>query len=253
MLLNYSQTGSGPHVILIHGLFGSLDNLNIIAKALSEHFTVTNIDLRNHGQSFHDNAMDYPMMAADVLSLMDEINIEKAHLVGHSMGGKVAMQLAIDVQARIERLVVLDIAPVDYHARHDDIIKGLKTVAQNKVTSRSEADKLLAAFIDELGVRQFLLKSLVKGETGTLSWRFNLPVICDSYSKIISNINASHSCLCDTLFVKGNDSDYILPEHRDAIMARFPNAKAKVIHGAGHWLHAQKPESVNRTILDFLQ
>ncbi|WP_105168192.1 alpha/beta fold hydrolase [Pseudoalteromonas sp. T1lg23B] len=257
MLLNYTQTGSGPDVILMHGLFGSLDNLNIVAKALAEHFTVTNVDLRNHGLSFHDNVMDYPTMASDVIALMDHLKIDKAHLVGHSMGGKVAMQVAMQAEQRVVRLAILDIAPVAYHSRHDSIIAGLKSVADAvasaKIQNRSEADIIMAQHIEELGVRQFLLKSLAKNEQSELAWRFNLAAICNNYSKITANINATHSCLCDTLFIKGNNSDYILPEHKDAITQCFSNAKAKVIHGAGHWLHAEKPQSVNRSIIDFLQ
>ncbi|BBN81539.1 acyl-CoA esterase [Pseudoalteromonas sp. A25] len=254
MLLNYSQTGHGPNVVLIHGLFGSLDNLNVIAKALSEHFTVTNVDLRNHGHSFHDETMDYPTMANDIVSLMDHLDISHAHLVGHSMGGKVAMQVAMLTQQRVDKLVVLDIAPVTYHARHDAIISALNAVSNStQLQSRSDADKLMAANIDEPGVRQFLLKSLAKNSENKFEWRFNLAVISANYDKIISNINETHSCLCDTLFIKGNDSDYVLPEHKEAIMKIFPNARAKVIHGAGHWLHAQKPQAVNRSIIDFLQ
>ncbi|CAM4164361.1 alpha/beta fold hydrolase [Pseudoalteromonas byunsanensis] len=257
MLLNFTQTGSGAHVILIHGLFGSLDNLNIVAKALAEHFTVTNVDLRNHGSSFHDAVMDYPTMASDVIALMDHLKIEQAHIVGHSMGGKVAMQMAMLAEQKVARLAILDIAPVAYHSRHDSIIAGLKAVADalahKKIQNRNEADKIMAQYIEELGVRQFLLKSLAKNEQSELAWRFNLPAICENYSKITANINATHSCLCDTLFIKGNNSDYILPEHKDAITQCFSNAKAKVIHGAGHWLHAEKPQSVNRSIIDFLQ
>ncbi|NOU49193.1 alpha/beta fold hydrolase [Pseudoalteromonas sp. JBTF-M23] len=254
MLLNYSQTGQGPNVVLIHGLFGSLDNLNIIAKALSEHFTVTNVDLRNHGHSFHDDAMDYPTMANDILALMDHLGITDTHLVGHSMGGKVAMQVAMLAEQRVNRLVVLDISPVAYHARHEAIIHGLNAVSKSpQLNSRSEADKLMAQDIDEPGVRQFLLKSLTKNSESRFTWRFNLAVIAANYNKITSNINETHSCLCDTLFIKGNNSDYILPEHKSAILRCFPKAKAKVINGAGHWLHAEKPQAVNRSIIDFLQ
>ena len=252
MLLNFKQTGTGPVVVIMHGLFGSLENLNVIAKALSEHYTVINVDLRNHGASFHENEVSYPAMALDVLNLLDELNIDKAHIIGHSMGGKVAMQLAMLDEARINKLVVLDIAPVDYHPRHSAIINALQSVQERSVSSRSEADTIMKEFVDEMGVRQFLLKSLSKFENG-YAWKFNLNTIVENYSKIISNINETHSCQCDTLFIKGNNSDYILPEHREAIVSLFPNSKAKVIHGAGHWLHAEKPQAVNRSIIDFLQ
>ena len=168
------------------------------------------------------------------------------------MGGKVAMQLAMLNNDIVDRLVVLDIAPVNYHPRHDKIIQALQTVDNASVNSRTEADTLMKNYVEEMGVRQFLLKSLTKVATG-YKWKFNLDTIVDNYSKIISNINKTHSCSCATLFIKGNDSDYMLAEHREAIVSLFPNSKAKVIHGAGHWLHAEKPAAVNRSIIDFLQ
>ncbi|MEC4089290.1 alpha/beta fold hydrolase [Pseudoalteromonas rubra] len=257
MLLNYKLSGqplgSAEPVVLLHGLFGSLENLNIIARALSESFTVINLDLRNHGLSFKSDVMDYTSMAQDVIALLEHLKINQAHLVGHSMGGKVAMQVAMLDESKIKKLVVLDIAPVDYHPRHDTIIRALNAVASADVTSRSEADTIMQNYIEEQGVRGFLLKSLAKNDQDQLEWRFNLSVIEANYTKIISNINATHSCLCDTLFLKGNNSDYIEAQHRDAIMQSFSNARAKIIQGAGHWLHAEKPQAVNRSIIDFIQ
>ncbi|KTF18165.1 alpha/beta fold hydrolase [Pseudoalteromonas sp. H105] len=252
MRLNYKQTGQGTPVILIHGLFGSLENLNVIANALSDHFLVTNIDLRNHGRSPHSTTMDYASMAQDVIDLMDSLSIERAHIVGHSMGGKVAMQLALSFENRVDRLVVLDIAPVTYKPRHTRIFNALNNVDSQSITDRKHADSLMQGDIDEAGVRQFLLKSLAKNEHGDFQWRFNLATLHDKYENILADIKANDSCLCDTLFIKGHESDYILPAYRDIIMSRFVNAKAKIIHGAGHWLHAQKPQAVNRSILDFL-
>ncbi|MBQ4832358.1 alpha/beta fold hydrolase [Pseudoalteromonas sp. MMG010] len=252
MLLNYKQIGTGEDVILIHGLFGSLENLNVIAKPLSEHYKVTNVDLRNHGGSFHSPQMNYEAMADDICSLMDSLGIKKAHIIGHSMGGKVAMQLALTHSDKINKLVVLDIAPVEYPARHTKIIHALKHVQEKQVNDRKQADLLMQPFIEELGVRQFLLKSLTKNENNEYHWRFNLAVLDEKYRTITANVNENNSCLCDTLFIKGNDSDYILPEHKDAIISRFKNTSVKIIHGAGHWLHAQKPQAVNKIIQDFL-
>ncbi|MEJ6473735.1 alpha/beta fold hydrolase [Pseudoalteromonas piscicida] len=255
MQLNYQQTGdtTNPAVVVIHGLFGSLENLNGVAKALAAQFNVINVDLRNHGRSFHDTEMSYPAMAQDIKNLIDQLQLEKVNLVGHSMGGKVAMQFAQLFTKQVNKLVVLDIAPVDYHSRHDAIIAALNEVQNSSIASRGDADKIMSHYIETQGVRQFLLKSLAKNETGQFAWRFNLDVITEKYDTITSNINETHSCLCDTLFIKGNDSDYILPQHRDAITRFFPNARAKIIQGAGHWLHAEKPEAVNRSIIDFLQ
>ena len=168
------------------------------------------------------------------------------------MGGKVAMELALTQPQLIQKLVVLDIAPVTYPPRHTEILKALNAVASENIEDRKHADAIMQPFIDELGVRQFLLKSLAKNTAGNLTWRFNLPVIDKKYSEILSNVNENNSCLCNTLFIKGNDSDYILPEHRTAITTRFKNTNAKIIHGAGHWLHAQKPIAVNKAISDFL-
>lgn len=252
MQLNYKQIGQGPHVILIHGLFGSLENLNVIAKPLSEHFCITNVDLRNHGLSPHSDEMDYDAMASDIVELMVTLNIKKAHIVGHSMGGKVAMQLALTHPELVDKLVVLDIAPVSYPARHTQILAALNIIKNADISDRKQADLLMQPYINELGVRQFLLKSLYKNDNGQFVWRFNLSVLDKKYSIITDNINANNSCLCETLFIKGNDSDYILAEHRDAINALFKNVSAKIIHGAGHWLHAQKPQAVNKAINDFL-
>ncbi|MFY8275067.1 alpha/beta fold hydrolase [Pseudoalteromonas sp. SSDWG2] len=256
MLLNYQRTGlspeTAPTVIVIHGLFGSLDNLKVVARALAEHFDVINVDVRNHGSSFHSDTMDYSAMSSDIVALMDELNVSHAHLVGHSMGGKVAMQVALNCAQRVNKLVVLDIAPVSYHPRHDAIIEALHAVAKSSITSRAQADTIMTEYVDEAGVRQFLAKSLTKVDDGTLAWQFNLPVIAAQYPNILAQPDSESTCSCDTLFIKGADSDYILSEHREQIMTLFPNAKAKVIQGAGHWLHAQKPAAVNKSIVDFL-
>ena len=252
MQLNYKQIGQGSDVVLIHGLFGSLENLNVIAKPLSEHFRVTNVDLRNHGLSPHSDEMDYLAMATDIVELMATLKIQKAHLIGHSMGGKVAMQVALTHSELVDKLVVLDIAPVSYPARHTQILEALNSVKNADISDRKQADLIMQPYIEELGVRQFLLKSLYKNDEGKFVWRFNLSVLDNKYSTITDNINANNSCLCETLFIKGNDSDYILAEHRDAINALFKNVSAKIIHGAGHWLHAQKPQAVNKAINDFL-
>ncbi|CCQ11876.1 Esterase ybfF [Pseudoalteromonas luteoviolacea B = ATCC 29581] len=258
MLLNYQLHNehllqSRPAVVLIHGLFGSLENLNVIAKALAEHFVVINLDLRNHGLSAHSPLHSYPAMAQDVLDTLAHLAINKAHFVGHSMGGKVAMQIAHIAPNIVEKLVILDIAPVSYHSRHEAIFNGLFAVANEKIVTRKQADEILARFINEVGVRQFLLKSLVKNDEGVLNWRFNIHTIHQEYGKILSNIDANDSCLCETLFIKGSMSDYILIEHKEVIAKLFSNAKGKVIHGVGHWLHAEKPVAVNKAIIDFLQ
>lgn len=252
MILNYKKTGSGPYLLLIHGLFGSLENLSVIAKALSNNFTVVNVDVRNHGNSEHEINMDYKLMASDIITVLDHLQIPSAHLVGHSMGGKIAMQVALDFSTRVNKLVVLDIAPVKYPARHNHIINALKETEKAKVTSRSEARNIMDKTILEPGITQFLLKSLINSQSEYYTWKFNLTSISQNYENITAGLNAEHSFGGDTLFIKGQNSDYVLPEYSEQIQKLFINVKAKIIHGAGHWLHAEKPSAVNRTILEFL-
>ncbi|SFC79612.1 alpha/beta fold hydrolase [Pseudoalteromonas denitrificans] len=250
MQLHYKQTGQGPHLILIHGLFGSFENLNVIARPLSEFFTVTAIDLRNHGRSMHKTEMTYPDMCQDVVHLMSQLNIIEAIFVGHSMGGKVAMQMALTHPEKVNKLVVLDIAPVAYDARHDDVFKALNAVNNSPTSNRQDADNLMSEFVKEMGVRQFLLKSFVKSEAG-FQWRFNLPIIENKYHQILA-APSGHPFEGDTLFIKGGNSQYITSAMRNTFLKLFPNCKAKVIHGTGHWLHAEKPTAVNKSITDFI-
>ena len=253
MQLNYTQLGEKTDalpIVIIHGLFGSKENLNVIAKPLSEQNCVINIDLRNHGHSFHNSEMTYTAMAGDVLKLLDELTISRAIVIGHSMGGKVAMQMALTNSNRVEKLVVLDIAPTKYSPRHQQVFNGLNNVDLQAITNRSDADKQLAEFIPEAGVRQFLLKSLAKTDS-RFAWRFNLPQLIASYDSILDKPQGD-AFKKPTLFIKGANSDYILEAHRGEIAALFPNAKAKIIAGAGHWLHAEKPSQVNLAIAQFL-
>lgn len=253
MLLNFTELSNIPNslpVVVIHGLFGSKENLNVIAKPLSEHHRVINVDLRNHGQSFHANDMDYPNMAKDVFVLLDHLAIEECIIVGHSMGGKVAMQMALDCPSRVKKLVILDIAPTHYLPRHKTIFDGLKSVNLNTIQTRKDADVQLSNYISEVGVRQFLLKSLAK-ENDTFVWRYNLDQIIANYDAILSK-PIGDMYAGPTLFIKGANSDYITEQHRNEIAALFPNAKAKIIAGAGHWLHAEKPSQVNLAISQFL-
>jgi len=250
MQLHYKQTGQGPHLILIHGLFGSLENLNVIARALSEFFTVTAIDLRNHGRSDHSEHMSYPLMCEDINDLMIQLTIEHAIFVGHSMGGKVAMQVALNMPEKVKKLVVLDIAPVTYEPRHDDVFLGLNAVTDSNITTRQDADNNMAEFINEAGVRQFLLKSLVKSDDG-FDWRFNLPILQSKYCDILAS-PTGNPFSGEALFIKGSNSEYITEDMREIFLKLFPNCKAKVIHGTGHWLHAEKPIAVNKTITDFI-
>lgn len=255
MKLFARQHGQGQEadVISLHGLFGSQENLGMINRGLAESFRVHGLDLRNHGRSPHDEAMNYPAMADDVLEYMDDNQLETVHLVGHSMGGKVAMTIALMAPERVNRLAVIDIAPVTYRERrHDSILEGLSLMPLNTLKSRSEADGFLEAYEPERGVRQFLLKNLYRDDQGNYRWRVNLSAIMTHYMEILAGQQSDIGFTNDTLFIKGGESDYMLPEHRERVLALFPSASVRVIPGAGHWVHAQKPELVTRTLLRFL-
>ena len=253
-LLNYQQLGQGEHLVLIHGLFGSLENLNMVAKPLAQHFCVTSIDVRNHGQSFHDQGMSYPALAEDIINLLDSLSITTCHMLGHSMGGKIAMQLALLYPTRIKKLIVADIAPVAYSARHLKIIEGLQSIDLTTVNKRSDADKQLANYVSESAVRQFLLRNLTSNAQGEFYFKCNLNLIVQGYKDVLLNIENKHDKKFEgeTLFIKGSNSDYILPQHQSAIAGLFSQAKAKIIQGAGHWLHAEKTVAFNKIVMDFL-
>jgi esterase len=253
--LNYKQVGTGPHIVLIHGLFGSLENLNMVAKPLTQNYCVTSVDVRNHGDSFHAGSMEYSELAQDIINVLDHLNIDACILLGHSMGGKIAIQVALEQPERITQLVIADIAPVSYPPHHLSIIEGLQTIDLTQVVKRKDADTQLAPFVDNIGVRQFLLRNLALDSQGKFAFKCSLNDISSCYPQIMkANTLPSNKTPYPgkTLFIKGGNSNYILPEHKEAITALLPNSKAKIIQGAGHWLHAEKTIAFNKIITDFI-
>ncbi|RBP13609.1 esterase [Pseudocitrobacter faecalis] len=234
-------------IMLVHGLFGSLDNLGVLARDLVTDHDILQVDMRNHGLSPRAEEMNYPAMAQDLLDTLDAHNIEKATVIGHSMGGKAVMALTALAPERIEHLVAIDIAPVDYHVRrHDEIFAAINAVTRAGVSSRQQAATVMREFLAEEGVIQFLLKSFVDGE-----WRFNVPVLWDQYPHIVGweTIPAwDHPAL----FIPGGNSPYVTEAYRDDLLSQFPQARAHVIAGAGHWVHAEKPDAVLRAIRRYL-
>ncbi len=252
--LNYQQLGEGEHIVLIHGLFGSLENLNMVAKSLSQHYCVTSIDVRNHGNSFHQQDMSYKALAKDVIDLLDNLSIKHCYILGHSMGGKIAMKIALSYPERIQKLIIADIAPVKYPAHHLTIIEGLQAIDLTQVHQRKDADVQLAKYVTDTGVRQFLLRNLAINEQGVFQFKCALNYIEQGYQQIMKSISChtGQKFNSETLFIKGGNSDYILPEHQHIITTLFPKAKAKIIQGAGHWLHAEKTIAFNKIVLGFL-
>lgn len=254
--MHYVISGDGEPVMLIHGLFGNLDNLKSLGSSLENDFQVVRVDLPNHGLSEHWQTMDYPSLAKAVIALIDELGFNAIKIVGHSMGGKIAMATALLYPERVSSLVVADIAPVVYQPRHQTVFTGLSSLVLDKDTNRKTAlVHLINSGIDE-GTSQFLLKNLQRTDD-SFEWKMNLTGLINCYDRIISwqltddNRPLSYNKPC--LFIRGGDSDYVMAEHRDAIVAQFPKVAAKTINGAGHWLHAQKPEIFNRIVADFLR
>ena len=226
----------------------------MVAKSLSQYYCVTSVDVRNHGNSFHQEGMNYKDLAQDVITLLNNLSIKSCHILGHSMGGKIAMQIALSHSQRVNKLIVADIAPVKYSAHHLSIIEGLQAIDLTKIQKRKDADTQLAKYVENIGVRQFLLRNITMNEQNQFQFKCNLNNIEQGYQQIMqSNDNKDHQQFTgDTLFMKGGDSDYILPEHQNIIKSLFPNAKAKIIQGAGHWLHAEKTVAFNKVVIDFL-
>lgn len=250
-ILNYDVIGQGQPVVLLHGLFGDLDNLKGLGRDLSEDFQVILVDARNHGDSFHSDHMNYADMASDLAATLDALDIDKAHIIGHSMGGKIAMEFALAYPQRALSVIAADIAPVAYDPKHRHILDALQQLELSTVTNRSEADQQLAKFIESKGVRQFLLKNLRRDDDG-YQWRINLDTLSQCYEEISGAVREGHYD-GPVLFIKGGDSNYLLSEHEAAIRQRFSQVDVKIIDGTGHWLHAEKPRIFNRLARAFVE
>ena len=246
------EEGEAPSVVLLHGLFGMGGNLGAVARSLQETFRVYSVDLPNHGRSDWLEPSDIPGMAGCIVHWMAQQQLEHAHFVGHSLGGKIAMQVALHEPSRVDSLCIADIAPVSYPRRHDAVLGALTAVASARCRSRSEAAKIMAQTLQEESLIQFLLMSIARDKQGIYQWRFNLEGIVENYGAIRAGLEADETFTSDVLFIKGGDSDYILPEHRSAIMALFPKATVKVMPDCGHWLHAQQPRLFNSIVGRFL-
>lgn len=253
MKLNYIEQGSGPAVILIHGMFGSLSNLGMLARELVADYRVISVDLRNHGDSPHESLMDLASMAADIVALLDDLNLASAILIGHSLGGKVAMQVALNHAARVSDLVVIDIAPVTYDKRQDVALDALNLLAQNPIESRREADAMISAQIADAPTRAFLLKNLARTPQGEFKLKLNLASINQNYATTLVSAPTGQAYEGPTLFLKGEHSAYIQEKHRSLIQQFFPASRLEVVPNTGHWLHAEKPDAVNTLIRAFIE
>lgn len=252
MELNYKSFGQGDPVIILHGMFGTLDNWQTIAKKLAEEYTVFILDQRNHGRSPHAEEMNYPIMAEDLHDFMENNWIYKAHIIGHSMGGKTAMQFALNYPQMVDKLVIVDIAPKTYVGGHQDIFKALLGVDINNLETRGQAEEQLAQDIQELGVRQFLLKNLTRKKEGGFKWKMNLKAIHEHYQAILEKVEGMEKFEGPSLFIRGGRSNYVKEEDMIMIREKFVAAQLETVSSAGHWVHAEAPSVLLEKLQFFL-
>ena len=244
--------GTGPDVVLLHGLFGSAENLGGIARRLREHFRVHALDMRNHGRSAHTATHSYADLAGDVEHYIASLDLNRVHLVGHSMGGKAVMRLVLDAPARIASASVIDIAPKAYPRHHDAILLALQALEADPPSDRRAADARLSAQVAEPAVRQFLLKNLQRtGEQFSL--KINLDTLVTHYDEIAAWDAGAAPSAVPVLFIVGGDSDYVSDADRASILQQFPKAIARVVSGGSHWVHAEKPDLVANLIQRHVQ
>ena len=252
MKLNFRKLGSGKPLVILHGLFGSLDNWFSIARELEKHYTLYLVDQRNHGDSPHSDQWNYQIMVEDLKELLDDEGLEKIYLMGHSMGGKTAMYFASTYPERVEKLIVADIAPRYYPIHHQTILEGLNSIDLKETKSRKEADAQLSEYIQELGTRQFLLKSLGRNEKGFV-WKINLPVITKNIEEVGKALPEEAKYAGPTLFLGGTNSNYLTQSDLPDLEKHFPNYELELVANAGHWLHAEQPEAVIHEVRKFLK
>jgi pimeloyl-ACP methyl ester carboxylesterase len=252
MQLHFQTCGHGAPLLILHGLFGSLQNWQTISRRLSAHFQVFALDQRNHGASPHGSEMNYRAMAEDVLEFLESQRLERASLLGHSMGGKTAMMFSLLYPQHVDKLICADIAPKAYPPHHDRILEALIALNLPDFLNRGEAEAALAPAIPEKAVRQFLLKNLAHEPSGGFSWKLNLRAISENYSRLNEAMPEDKACDIPTLFLRGQTSDYILDSDWPLILRLFTRASLVTIPAAGHWLHADAPEPFLRAVLEFM-
>jgi pimeloyl-ACP methyl ester carboxylesterase len=263
MQLFFRTVGEGEAVVILHGLYGSSDNWYTIAKHLSAKFKVYLPDLRNHGRSPHASSHTFDDMAADLEEFFDQQQLEKAHIIGHSMGGKVAMLFAWRYPQKVNKLIVVDIAPREYISlrepndhvlQHMNIIQAYAAVDPSTYSSRNEVEQVFSQYIADERIRQFLLKNLVRDEHGHFRWQINVAALRQNLPALMAKINIPDTARIQVpaLFIKGERSNYLLPGDFDQIKQIFPQAEFCIIPAAGHWVHAEQQDLFLQKVQEFL-
>lgn len=253
-ILHSNILGSGQPILILHGFLGMSDNWKTLGSKYAENgYQVHLIDQRNHGKSFWSNEFDYQILANDIKNYLDYHQLEKVCLIGHSMGGKTAMQFACSYSGNVKKLIIADIAPKFYPPHHQQIVNALTKLDLAQLNSRKEADEALAKNLRDFGIRQFLLKNLYWVEKGQLGFRFNLDVLSEKMEEVGENLINSETFKGDTLFLRGDKSEYITNSDLSIIKNYFPNALLETIDNAGHWLHAENPKQFFERTINFLK
>ena len=251
--IHMENAGQGPELVILHGLFGDADNFRSIALHMQRHYSVTRLDLPGHGRSSSLDTLSINAMAEAICEALLKNKVNECHLLGHSLGGKVAMAIAgNDLNVHINKLVIADIAPRVYEPHHNSILSALSSLPLDQLKSRSDADKFLSKSISQAGVRSFLLKNLVRDSNNHYHWRLDLEKLVRDYPLIRQVPSFSKKIACPTLFIKGGDSDYIDASDEPAIRQQFTDPHFKEIAGTGHWLHAEKPSVFTKVCNEFL-
>lgn len=251
--LNSKAAGQGPALVILHGLFGNLDNFRSIALHLERHYRVIRCDLPGHGLSQGWADLSPAAMARAITDELDAMGVERCHLIGHSLGGKVAMSMAGGPAfARVDRLIIVDIGPRAYPPHHQPVFDALRSLALDSLRDRHHAEQQLKQGISDAGVRAFLLKSLYRDDDGNYAWRFDLDGLFDSYPSISAAAPIESRIECPTLFIKGGNSDYLQSGDEAQIREWFSDPSVKIMTGTGHWPHAEKPALFARLCLEFL-
>ncbi len=255
MELAYREFGQGQPLIILHGLFGQSDNWNTLAKRFADKgFRVFTIDQRNHGLSPHSSVWNYQVMAGDLKEFIETHHLVEPIILGHSMGGKTVMFFELLFPHIAKQLIVVDIAPKAYEPHHDAVLKALNAVDFKSIVTRKEAEAVLNEYISDFGTKQFLLKNIYwrEDDSKLMAWRFDLETITKEYNNIGVAIPEGVSDI-DTLFIRGEKSNYILDSDLDMIQHHFINYQLKTITNSGHWVHAEQPEAFFNCVMEFIQ
>ncbi len=251
--LFYRKYGEGQPIIILHGLFGISDNWVTIGKRLAENYEVYLLDQRNHGQSPHSDTFNYYALVDDLFEFIADHQLVNPIIIGHSMGGKVAMKFALEYPAKVEKLIIVDMSIREYPARptHIDIIDTMLSVDFSKITSRKEVDDFVSEKIKLVRIRQFVLKNLYHINNIRFGWRINIQAVSDNLENVFEAVTSPYPFEKPALFIKAGLSDYIPDEDKEPIKKIFPMAEFETIDGASHWVHAEKPDELIQAILSF--